>query len=294
VIKSIETYLSEKRKAIEDHLGTMIARLNSPQILQASMAYSLKAGGKRLRPILLLAVIEALGGNPEKGMAAACSLEMLHTYSLIHDDLPAMDDDDLRRGKPTNHIQFGEATAILAGDGLLTYSFECLSVSESLEPELKIKLITELAKAAGPEGMVGGQVSDLEAEGKLISLEDLESIHRRKTGRLLSYAVKAGALIGGASDHQLAALERYADHLGVAFQIKDDILDIEGDEEAIGKPIGSDLEREKNTYPSLLTLNGAKQAMESHYSQALQLLKDADLKASYLEEITRYTIQRIN
>lgn len=294
MIKSIETYLSEKRKAIEDHLGTMIAQLNSPQILQASMAYSLKAGGKRLRPILLLAVIEALGSDSGKGMAAACSLEMLHTYSLIHDDLPAMDDDDLRRGKPTNHIQFGEATAILAGDGLLTYSFECLSGSESLEPELKIKLITELAKAAGPEGMVGGQISDLEAEGKIISLEDLESIHRRKTGRLLSYAVKAGAIIGGASDHQLAALERYADHLGVAFQIKDDILDIEGDEEAIGKPIGSDLEREKNTYPSLLTLNGAKQAMESHYSQALQMLKDADLKASYLEEITRYTIQRMN
>jgi geranylgeranyl diphosphate synthase type II len=182
----------------------------------------------------------------------------------------------------------------LAGDGLLTYSFECLGVSESLAPELKIKLITELAKAAGPEGMVGGQVSDLEAEGKVISLDDLESIHRRKTGRLLTYAVKAGALIGGASDHQLTALEHYADHLGVAFQIKDDILDIEGDQEAIGKPIGSDLERDKNTYPSLLTLDGAKKAMETHYNQALQMLKQADLKASYLEELTRYTIERMN
>jgi geranylgeranyl diphosphate synthase, type II len=293
VINSIETYLSEKRKMIEDQLGAFIARLNSPQRLQASMAYSLKAGGKRLRPILLLAVIEALGSDSEKGMAPACSLEMLHTYSLIHDDLPAMDDDDLRRGKPTNHIQFGEATAILAGDGLLTYSFECLSTSELLDPVLKVKLITELAKAAGPEGMVGGQISDLEAEGKVIALRDLESIHRRKTGRLLSYAVKAGALIGGATEDQLKALEKYADHLGVAFQIKDDILDIEGDQETIGKPIGSDLEREKSTYPSLLTLDGAKEAMETHYIQALQMLKQAELDASYLEAITRYTIERM-
>jgi geranylgeranyl diphosphate synthase type II len=293
VINSIETYLSEKRKMIEDQLGAFIARLNSPQRLQASMAYSLKAGGKRLRPILLLAVIEALGSDSEKGMAPACSLEMLHTYSLIHDDLPAMDDDDLRRGKPTNHIQFGEATAILAGDGLLTYSFECLSTSELLDPVLKVKLITELAKAAGPEGMVGGQISDLEAEGAVITLQDLESIHRRKTGRLLTYAVKAGALIGGALKDQLEALEQYADHLGVAFQIKDDILDIEGDQETIGKPIGSDLEREKSTYPSLLTLDGAKEAMETHYIQAFQMLKQAKLDASYLEAITRYTIERM-
>lgn len=290
---SIESYLSEKRNAIEDQLGSLIAQLNCPQTLQASMAYSLRAGGKRLRPILLLAVIEALGSDVEKGMAPACSLEMLHTYSLIHDDLPAMDNDDLRRGLPTNHIQFGEATAILAGDGLLTYSFECLSASEHLDPALKVKLITELAKAAGPEGMVGGQISDLAAEGKIISLQALESIHRRKTGRLLSYAVRAGALIGSASDEQLTVLERYADHLGVAFQIKDDILDIEGDEEAIGKPVGSDLERDKNTYPSLLTLDGAKKEMETHYNQALLMLKEAKLKASYLEEITRYTIERM-
>ncbi|WEG14321.1 polyprenyl synthetase family protein [Pullulanibacillus sp. KACC 23026] len=292
MITEMTTYLSEQQKLIEEHLERLIARLEGPERLRASMIYSLQAGGKRLRPILLLAVIDALGKNCEWGLDAACSLEMLHTYSLIHDDLPAMDNDDLRRGKPTNHIEFDEATAILAGDALLTYSFECLARASALSSETKIKLIQMLAKAAGPEGMVGGQMNDLQAEGQQITLSELESVHRRKTGRLLTYAIVAGAVIGEATCQQLAALEAFSDHLGMAFQIKDDILDVEGDEALLGKPVGSDETNQKSTYPGLLTLEGAKEAMQTHYLSALSFLEKAHVNGTRLEALTRYIIER--
>ncbi len=292
--QSIMSFLSETKQKVDNRLSQLIEPLNIPENLKASMIYSLQAGGKRLRPILLLAVIEALGKDSEVGLDAACSLEMLHTYSLIHDDLPAMDDDDLRRGRPTNHIVYGEATAILAGDALLTHSFSCLAQAEGLDPLIRLELTRELAQAAGPEGMVGGQMSDLEAEGVTIALPDLESIHARKTGKLLAYSVKAGAIIARADHDQTTYLERFADHLGMAFQIKDDILDVEGESSIIGKPAGSDEERDKNTYPSLLTLDGAKAAMALHFDGAIEALKKANVDGTVLEGLTRYTIERNN
>ncbi|KHF31092.1 Farnesyl diphosphate synthase [Anoxybacillus sp. BCO1] len=210
---------------------------------------------------------------------------MIHTYSLIHDDLPSMDNDDLRRGKPTNHKVFGEANAILAGDALLTYAFQVVADDEAISSDVKVRLISELAKAAGPEGMVGGQVADLEGEGKTISLQQLEYIHRHKTGKLLQYSVRAGAILGEATERQLTLLTAFADHLGLAFQIRDDILDIEGDEQKIGKKVGSDIENDKSTYPSLLTLDGAKKKLHDHMKEARTLLHEAEIDAPLLHYI---------
>ncbi|NQD69049.1 polyprenyl synthetase family protein, partial [Bacillus haikouensis] len=199
-----------------------------PSTIRDAMIYSLQAGGKRIRPILLLAVIEGYGKEIRSGMKTAAALEMIHTYSLIHDDLPSMDDDDLRRGKPTNHKVFGEAMAILAGDGLLTHSFQLIAEDDLISSNQKIKLLSLLAKCAGPEGMVGGQVADIEGENKRLTVDELESIHVRKTGKLLIFSALAGAIISGASEEEQNKLENFAHHIGLAFQIQDDILDIEG------------------------------------------------------------------
>lgn len=252
------------------------------------MQYSLEAGGKRIRPLLLFATLRAFGKNPLQGMETAAAIEMIHTYSLIHDDLPSMDDDDLRRGKPTNHKVFGEAMAILAGDALLTYSFQMVGKTSSdyATAETKLQLIMELAKAAGAEGMVGGQVADMNGEGKDLTLTEMEYIHIHKTGKLLAYSVIAGAILSGANQTQLQLLTDYAYHLGLAFQIQDDILDLEGNQEIIGKPVGSDTTNQKSTYPSLLTLEGAKIALNQHITEADQLLKNSGLDIGLLNEIT--------
>nr|WP_275583969.1 farnesyl diphosphate synthase [Scopulibacillus daqui] len=279
---------------IDTALPDYITKLQAPDLLKKSMIYSLKAGGKRLRPILLIASIEALGHDGQKGIETAVALEMIHTYSLIHDDLPAMDNDDLRRGQPTNHKVYGDATAILAGDALLTYAFECIASIEhpEIDSDMKMALIKKLANAAGPEGMVGGQQDDLIAEGKSLTIEELESIHLRKTGRLLGFAVEAGAILGQANEQQASHLSDFAKHLGIAFQIKDDILDIIGDQTKLGKPVGSDVTNDKNTYPKLLTLDGAKEKMNKHADAALHHLTAANIDSYLLQQLMGYVLDR--
>lgn len=281
----MERLLRQYKEQIEQQLPTYIESLQAPQTIKEAMLYSLRAGGKRIRPLLLLSTLHAFRKPIGIGMSVACALEMIHTYSLIHDDLPSMDNDDLRRGKPTNHKVFGEANAILAGDALLTYAFQVVADDKTISSDVKVRLISELAKAAGPEGMVGGQVADLEGEGKTISLQQLEYIHRHKTGKLLQYSVRAGAILGEATEQQLMLLTLFSDYLGLAFQIRDDILDIEGDEQKIGKKVGSDIENDKSTYPSLLTLDGAKKKLSDHMKEARKLLDEAKIDASLLHYI---------
>lgn len=278
----------EYKQKLEDYLHGSIEELKAPSVIKKAMLYSLEAGGKRIRPMLLFATLQAFGEQPEKGISVAAAVEMIHTYSLIHDDLPAMDDDDLRRGKPTNHKIFGEAVAILAGDALLTYSFQVITnlAHEYAHAETKLLLVQELAKAAGAEGMVGGQMADIAGEDKQLTLEQLEYIHVHKTGALLAYSVVAGALIAGATDEQLESLKKYAYHLGLAFQIRDDILDLEGLEEKIGKRVGSDEQNHKSTYPSLLTIEGAKDMLATHIEEAQAALANTNLNTSLLSEIT--------
>lgn len=289
---NIKKYIEEKCLVFEPYLLERVEMLQAPEVIKKSMVYSLKAGGKRIRPMLLLAVLETYGQKIEKGLDAACALEMIHTYSLIHDDLPAMDDDALRRGQPTNHKVFGEATAILAGDALLTYAFELIASSTVQSPEKSIKLIQMLAFAAGPEGMVGGQMADMEGERRMLSLSQLEYIHLHKTGRLLAFSVMAGALIGGANERETALLEKYARHIGLAFQIRDDILDVEGTEAEIGKPVGSDESNGKSTYPSLLTLAGAKEKLSEELKEAHNALASLDRPAPLLESFASLIVER--
>lgn len=287
--KSLLTPFSNQYKQLlENQLRVSIDKLNAPQILKESMLYSLEAGGKRIRPLLLFASISAFEEKPEKGLLTAAAIEMIHTYSLVHDDLPSMDNDDLRRGKPTNHKVFGDAVATLAGDALLTYSFQLIldTKSEDVSANTKLELIRELSMAAGAEGMVGGQVADMLGENKQLSLEELEYIHVHKTGKLLEFSVVAGALIAGASKNEIEYFRTFAHHLGLAFQIRDDILDLEGSEEKVGKRIGSDEQNHKSTYPALLTMEGAKEALSRHIELAKEILAKTELKTGLLEEIT--------
>nr|WP_239586810.1 farnesyl diphosphate synthase [Shouchella xiaoxiensis] len=269
-----------------------INRLDAEHRLKEAMLYSLEAGGKRVRPVLLMAVLDAYGQPISDGLEVACALEMVHTYSLIHDDLPAMDDDDLRRGQPTNHKVFGEATAILAGDALLTHSFSMISNAPHLNDDVKVKLISIFSEAAGASGMVGGQLADMLGEGKQLDVDQLASIHHRKTGELLAFAVKAGALIAGATMTDAVKLSEYGKEVGLLFQIKDDILDLEGDAQLIGKPVGSDLSNNKSTYPGLLGMDGAKEMLATHHQKALDPLKEIGLAGTLLEDLANYIVQR--
>lgn len=269
-----------------------------PHTLHKAMRYSVFAGGKRVRPILLLAACEAVGGDTERALPAACALEMIHTYSLIHDDLPAMDDDDFRRGNPTCHKVFGEATAILAGDALLTEAFKLASTlryTADCEPAALLAVINEIATCAGSYGMVGGQVIDMESEGNAdIDLATVQYIHTHKTGALIKASVVAGALLGGAAGRQLAAVTRYGEAAGLAFQIADDILDIEGTTEQIGKDAGSDEARGKATYPAIIGLSAAKEEAVAMMDEALRALEIFGPEAEPLREIARYIVQRSN
>lgn len=261
-------------------------------ILSESMRYSLLGGGKRIRPVLSLASGAALGGKSEDFLPAACALEMIHTYSLIHDDLPAMDDDDYRRGKLTNHKVFGEGIAVLAGDALLTYAFELLAEPLPVAPERQLRVLREVAAAAGKSGMVFGQVQDLAGEDRSLTLEEIEQIHRDKTGALLVASARLGAILAGGSEPELEAFTLYAQALGLAFQIKDDILDIEGDSKLLGKTVGSDLRRHKATYPSLLGLEGAKEHLHKQIAKAKQSLKGLGPNAAFLNGFADYIEQR--
>jgi len=261
-------------------------------ILNQSMYYSLIGGGKRIRPVLALASAEAVGGDPETILPAAVSLELIHTYSLIHDDLPAMDNDDYRRGRLSNHKVFGEANAILAGDGLLTYAFELLADPGAGQPERKLRIIREVAVAAGKDGMVGGQIADVAGEGKTLNLDEIEEIHKGKTGALLTVSARLGGILAGGTEQQVKALTDYAQALGLAFQIKDDILDVVGNSEILGKPAGSDLRQGKATYVSLLGLEGAEHQLHAQILKAQSALKPFDEGAVFLSELAYFIEQR--
>ena len=293
---AFDTFLKESKTFVEEKLVSYANELQCPNVLREAMAYSLEAGGKRLRPLLLFATLQAFGKERNLGIGAACALEMIHTYSLVHDDLPCMDDDDLRRGKPTNHKVFGEAMAVLAGDGLLTYAFQVIMAYEQKEisAEKKVRLVLELAKAAGPEGMVGGQVADMEAEGKQLTLDELEYIHKHKTGKLLEFAVLAGSILSDATEEQEEKLLTFAKYIGLAFQIRDDILDVEGTEEEIGKPIGSDVSNEKSTYTTLFTVDRAKDILEETIAKAKDAIGSLQLQDEYLLSICDLIAKRNN
>ncbi|AEP87300.1 polyprenyl synthetase family protein [Bacillus spizizenii] len=283
----LTSFLAERKKTIENQLSVYTEKLDMPDSLKESMLYSLETGGKRLRPLIVLAVLNAYGKSEKDGIPVGCAVEMIHTYSLIHDDLPCMDDDDLRRGKPTNHKVFGEATAVLAGDGLLTESFKLITshLSDEVSAEKRLRLVNELISAAGTEGMVGGQVADMEAENRQVTLEELESIHERKTAKLLGFSVIAGAILADAPEEDIETLRTFSRHIGIGFQIRDDILDLEGSEEKIGKRVGSDTTNEKSTYPSLLSLEGAKHKLDVHIKEAKRLIGGLSLQKDLLYEL---------
>ncbi|MBC5637165.1 polyprenyl synthetase family protein [Ornithinibacillus sp. BX22] len=288
----LKNYIETNQKVFHEELTKHVRQLDIPTSLKKSMLYSLEAGGKRLRPILLLASFEAYASNVEKTYRTASALEMIHTYSLIHDDLPAMDDDDYRRGLLTNHKVFGEATAILAGDALLTFSFEMITNDALLSNSEKVYLIQLLAQASGPTGMVAGQILDMEAENQTVTIEMLEKIHALKTGELLRFAVTAGAYLGNATKEQISYLQDFAHYLGLIFQVQDDILDVTGDEQKLGKAVGSDESNNKSTYPKLLGLDGAIEMKKHYIEKAKELLKKANADTSRLADLTDYFSER--
>ena len=290
-----KTYCNERITWIEEALAQWIPEQNGLlNSLFESMRYSLFAGGKRLRPVLLMAAADAVGGEGRRYLRVACALEMIHTYSLIHDDLPAMDNDDYRRGKLTNHKVFGEGMAILAGDGLLTAAFEQMLLQEEVDAACLTQVVREIAAAAGPAGMVGGQAIDLAATGQAqpLNQEELRFMHRAKTGALFRAALRGGGLLAGASQEQLAALTTYAEEFGLAFQITDDILDVTGDEATIGKPVGSDERNEKETYVSLYSLDGARRMAEESVQRALAALEIFSTEADVLRSLATYLVSR--
>lgn len=260
--------------------------------LAQAMQYSLMSGGKRLRPILLMAAADSINGSGEKFLTVASAIEMIHTYSLIHDDLPAMDNDDYRRGKLTNHKVFGEATAILAGDALLTLAFEVMTRQENISPEILLKVVQEMSIAAGAAGMVGGQSIDLESEGKKISMSTLKKMHMAKTGALFKAAIRSGAILAGANSEQLNALTIYAEKFGLAFQITDDILDVIGDEKNLGKPVGSDEKNNKSTYVTLTSIETAKNLAQKAVDDAVDALKNFGAEADFLRELVKFLLGR--
>ena len=292
---NLDSYLISQQKRINNALESLLKTTGKPDRILEAMSHSLMAGGKRIRPVLCVAAAEAVGGNPEDVLPAACALEMVHTYSLIHDDLPAMDDDALRRGKPTCHMAFDEATAILAGDALLTLAFQTLSNIGLRNAEQTAKwlhVIRLISYAAGYCGMIQGQMLDITSEGRQLSLAELKSMHRLKTGALIEASLSSGAVLGGLNSNKITLLESYAQNIGLAFQVADDILNIEGDPEIMGKAAGTDKLRNKNTYPSLLGLKESKNFAGQLVENALQALKSFDQKAEPLRAIATYIIKR--
>lgn len=293
----IKQYLQNKKTIVEDRLHALMVRAEGPfKDHIESMRYSLFAGGKRIRPILCLAAGEAVSEDRDLMddiLNIGCAIECIHTYSLIHDDLPAMDDDKLRRGKPTNHMLFGEAEAILAGDGLLTFAFELLSTSAAkLTPASQLKIINVIARAAGPEGMVGGQALDIAGENSHYPFEHLKIIHRSKTGALISASVAAGAIGAGANQKQLEDLVRYGEAIGLAFQIVDDLLDVTSTTEELGKSAGSDEIRGKATYPGYFGVEETRNRARHAVGQAKEALIHFDEEAIPLRELADYIRQR--
>jgi geranylgeranyl diphosphate synthase type II len=294
----IHRYLQEKKEKVDSALERYLPKKEKFALnLHKAIQHSLFAGGKRIRPILSIASFEAVGGKGERILPFACALEMIHTYSLIHDDLPAIDNDDYRRGKPTCHKVFGEAIAILAGDGLLTEAFKLMTDQPakdhpSSDGGLVLDLINEVAQAAGVLGMVGGQVVDIESEGKAVDLPTVQYIHTRKTGAMILASVRVGAKLGGAQEEILKALTRYGENLGLAFQIVDDILNVEGEANLMGKKTGSDLSKRKATYPSVLGVEESKKRTKELVRLAVDALQPLGPEADPLREIARFVASR--
>ena len=291
----LNAYFTAHNKRINRALESLLETTDRADRILEAMTYSLMAGGKRIRPVLCLAATEAAGADPEDALPAACALEMIHTYSLIHDDLPAMDDDTLRRGKPTCHKAFDEATAILAGDALLTLAFQTLSSIELPRGEQATKwldVIQLISYAAGYRGMIQGQMLDMASEGKQLTLAELKSMHRLKTGALIEASLSSGAVLGGLNSNRISMLERYAQNIGLAFQVTDDILNVVGDPEILGKAVGTDKLHNKATYPSLLGLEESKAFAGQLVENALQALETFDQKAEPLRAIAKYILER--
>lgn len=292
----LKSYLTARQHLINSALNDMLRPDGSEQRrIQEAMAHSLLAGGKRLRPILCMAAAEAVGGSATTVLQAACAIEMIHTYSLIHDDLPPMDNDQLRRGKPTCHVQFDEATAILAGDALLTFAFEILSAMDVPSPdsaEKRLCVISTITKAVGAQGMIEGQMRDMASEGTLLDQKQLQQMHELKTGALIEASTVTGGLLSNGTKAQINHLKHYAHHIGFAFQITDDILNVEGNPKQMGKAAGTDTMAGKNTYPALLGLKNSKLMAEKLVNNALQALEKFDNKSVPLRELAKYVIER--
>ncbi|MHB8770360.1 MAG: polyprenyl synthetase family protein [Syntrophales bacterium] len=294
--RSLKEYLAERKTVIDRALaGYLPGEESHPPIIFQAARYSVLAGGKRLRPILCLAAAEAVGAPCGPILPVACAIELIHTYSLIHDDLPAMDDDDYRRGRPTSHKVFGEAIAILAGDALLTEAFRLMTrrdLMPGMPPERLLDAVGEIAEAAGFFGMVGGQVLDVRSEGEQVDLETLQGIHRLKTGAMIRVSLRAGAILAGASPEQIDSLSNYGEQIGLAFQIVDDILNVEGDPALLGKETGSDEARGKITFPALMGVEASRMQVQALIREALYSLAFFDDRAEPLRRIARYIPER--
>lgn len=294
----IQRYLERQREKIDRFLDQAVPDgQEAHKVLYESMRYSLLGGGKRIRPILTLAAAEAVGSQNDRILPFAAALEFIHTYSLVHDDLPAMDNDDFRRGRPTNHKTFGEGMAILAGDALLTMAFELCSnptLKDCVPQDRQVQIIQELAVGSGHGGMVGGQVLDIQAENQDIDLGSLQTIHNFKTGRLIRASVRIGGIFGGATSSQLTSLTGYAEDIGLAFQIADDVLNMTGTREELGKDAGTDAKRGKKTYPTFYGVEGARELAEECIRRAIKRLDEFDQKADPLRALADYIISRRN
>jgi geranylgeranyl diphosphate synthase type II len=293
VTVDLKAYLRDKRALVDDALKTVFPEPEGPAAdVVRAMIYSLFAGGKRLRPILCIGGAEAVGKEGKAVLPFACGLELIHTYSLIHDDLPVMDNDDLRRGKPTSHKVFGDAVALLAGDGLLTEAFRLMAATSGVDPGSLLKVIQRVGSAAGYQGMVGGQVADIQSEGKPADRALVDFIHSRKTGALIHASVTSGAILAGGNESQVNAVSSYGERVGLAFQIADDILDVEGDSRTMGKGVGGDAKKKKLTFPAAVGLGKAKEMQSRLIDEAVDALKAFDEKADPLRSIAVYIIER--
>lgn len=292
---NFNSYLVSRRKEVNDAINEILQDATDFSRIVDAMRYSLMAGGKRIRPVLCIAAAEAVGGKAEDVMPAACTLEMIHTYSLIHDDLPAMDNDDLRRGKPTCHVAFDEATAILAGDALLTLAFQILSSIKFTNKDHASKwltIINKISYAAGYQGMIEGQMKDIISEGSFLAIDELEKMHLLKTGALIKASICSGAILGGGNIEEVKQLEIYAKNIGLAFQVADDILNVEGDPALLGKAVGTDKILKKSTYPSIMGIKKSKEFAKKLINNALQALDLFDNKSDPLRSIASYIIER--
>jgi len=287
-------YMKNQQKRVNEKLASLFAKTPQQSRLLFAMQYSLMAGGKRIRPILCISAASAIDENHQDVLPVACAIECIHTYSLIHDDLPSMDNDDLRRGNPTCHKAFDEATAILAGDALLTLAFEILSdiTISHHAPQIHLKLIHIIANAAGPYGMIEGQMRDIESETKQLNENELEQLHNLKTGALITASVNAGAILAKATRQQQECLNIYAHNIGLAFQVVDDVLNVKGDPERLGKAVGTDTHLQKNTYPGLIGVCQAEEKARQLVNNAIESLQKFDDRAEPLRAIANYIVRR--